>query len=474
MMICSFAGSNSRTVLFAPFVILIGFLLVCSIDLRAAIAQPSRVSSGRIPLWSIDAPVCILAVNRDDPGLELPAPHLSPTIPEILGPGTTELDLPGVGGQLNKTMVGANVTFSVLYADGANEGFNDPTLGTQRRAAFEFAAGIWADRLQGPGTITVVAEMTPRGGTATSAVLASAGPEQLWRDFTNAPLANIFYVEALVEVISGSDPDPGTAEIGVDFNSDVDNATVLGSCDWYYGTDATPTGCDIDFVTVTLHELAHGLGFVSSGRSNGQFGIGTPSFPIIYDLFLVDGAGTPLLNIGGPSKMTNPVFWAGTIGVWGHTNNFGGTGNAVIYAPSTFSGGSSISHLDESTYTGVWDLQTPFHDEPNHDPDRVMFGVLEDIGWSRPESRYALDAASGFEDGSSANPFNTASESATAVPPGGFVRFLPGTFSETLLIDSKPMLLESYGPAVVGEGAVGTLPAPVEPDSADRDRPGDQ
>ena len=448
---------------FAAFVILIGFLLSCLIELGTAIAQPSRVSSGRIPLWSTDAPVCILAVNRDDPGLELPAPHLSPTIPEILGPGQTELDLPGVGGQLNKMMVGANVTFSVLYADGVSEGFNDPTLGTQRRAAFEFALGVWSVRLQGPGTISVVAEMTPRGGTPTSAVLASAGAEQYWREFTNAPFATTFYPEALVEVISGSDPDLTTAEIGVDFNSDVDNGTVLGSCDWYYGTDATPTGCDIDFVTVTLHEVAHGLGFVSSGRSSGQFGIGNPSFPIIYDRFLVNGTGTPLLNIAGASKMTNPVFWAGAVGSWGHTNNFGGVGNAVIYAPSTFSGGSSISHLDESTYTGVWDLETPFHDEPTHDPDRVMFGVLEDIGWSRPESRYALDAASGFEDGSSANPFNTASESATAVPAGGSVRFLPGTFSETLLVDGKALLLESYGSAVIGEGTGGTPSAPVEP-----------
>ena len=444
-----------------------GVLLVGALH-HLSIAQPSRASSGRIPLWSTEHPVCILAVNRDDPDLELPEPYFSPPIQEVLGPGTTELDLPALDKRLNKAMVGANVTFSVLYADGASEGFNDPTLGTQRRAAFEFALGIWADRLQGPGTVTVTAEMTPRGGSPTSAVLASAGPVQVWREFTNAPFANTWYPEALVEVISGSDPDLGTEEIAVDFNSDVDNGTVLGSCDWYYGTDATPTGCDIDFVTVTIHEIAHGLGFVSTGRSNGQFGLGNPSFPIIYDLFLVNSEGTPLLNISGPSKMTNPVFWDGTVGVWGHTNNFGGVGNAVIYAPSTFSGGSSISHVDETTYTGVWDLQTPFHDEPNHDPDRVMFGILEDIGWSRPDSRYALDAAAGFEDGSSANPFDAVSDAATAVPSSGFVRLFPGTFSETILINTKPMLIDSYGPAVIGEGAETGPPSPVETEETRR------
>lgn len=439
-----------------------------SIHPGESVAQRARISSGRIPLWSTDDPVCILAVNRDDPALVLPSPHLSPTIPEVLGPDATELDLPTVGARLNKAMVGANVTFSVLYADGAGEGFNDPVLGAQRKAAFEFSLNIWAARLQGPATISVTAEMTARGGTPTSAVLASAGAEQFWREFTNAPHANTFYPEALVEVISGSDPDPGTAEIGVDFNSDVDNGTVLGSCDWYYGTDGSPTGCDIDFVTVTLHEIAHGLGFTSSGRSSGQFGIGVPSYPIIYDLFLVNGSGTRLLDIGGASKMTSPVFWDGTVGVWGHTNNFGGTGNAVIYAPSTFSSGSSISHLDEATYTGVWDLETPYHDVPNHEPDRVMFGVLEDVGWSRPESRYALDAAAGFEDGSSANPFNTASEAATAVPSGGSVRLLPGTFPETLILDTTPMVIESYGSAVIGEGAGTVALPPAEVDTTRR------
>jgi len=435
-------------------------------------AQPGILSSGRVPLWSTDAPVCILAVNREDPGLVIPSPHLSPTLSDILGPGATESRLPTIGAPLNKAAVGANVTFSVAYADGANEGFNDATLGTQRRAAFEFALGIWALRLQGPATISVVAEMTPRGGTANSAVLASAGAQQFWREFTNAPFAQTFYPEALVEVISGSDPDAGTAEIGVDFNSDVDNQTVLGSCDWYYGTDATPTGCDIDFTTVTIHEIAHGLGFTASFGSNGQFGIGTPRRPIVYDLFLVDGTGTPLIDIPGSSKVRNPVFWDGTIGAWGHTNNFGGLGNAVIYAPSTFSGGSSISHVDESTYTGDWDLQTPFHDDPNHDPDRVMFGILEDIGWSRPQSRYSLDAASGFEDGSSANPFNSVTESMNGVPSDGFVRLLPGTFSETVSFGSKPLLLESYGSAVIGDGvgssAAGFVAADTTSDAAER------
>ena len=45
------------------------------------------------------------------------------------------------------------VTFSGVQAatlvpnyslDGANEGFNDPTLGAQRKAAFEYALGLWS------------------------------------------------------------------------------------------------------------------------------------------------------------------------------------------------------------------------------------------------------------------------------------------------------------------------------------------
>jgi len=422
-----------------------------------AIAAPaiSQVVAQRAPmrprLWSTDDGVCVLTFNPTHAPLALPAPYTPPSIAEMYGEGVTEDDLfPGGPTPAN---VGANIIMGVAYGDGANEGFNHPTLGAARRAALSFAMGRWEANLQGPGNITINATMTPRGGSATSAVLASAAPANYWKDFPHVPVAGTWYPEALTEIISGTDPDTGTLDINLDFNSDVDNGTVLGSRDWYYGTDANP-GSDFDFVTVTIHELNHGLGFISSFNSAGQWGGGTPQ-PFIYDRFLVNGAGTRLISLAvSSSNVTgNNVFWNGLKARFAYNNFFGSPGNVPIFAPTPWNGGSSISHLDEATFTGVWDLQTPNYTNANHQPDSIVLGILQDIGYSLPKSRYVDDNASGFEEGSSGNPFNTVIEGVNAVPTGGHVRILPGTYPESMTITKAMFLHSCGGAATIGPGA---------------------
>lgn len=412
-------------------------------------AQPApQVVAVKTQLWAQDQSVCILVYNPGHEPLQLPTPYTPPSISEMFGQGVTEEDLIAN----HAAAVGNNVTFSVAYGDDPNEGFNDSVLGSARRTAFQFAAGIWAAHLQGPASISIGATMTPRGGSATSAILASAAPAQFWRNFTHAPRSNTFYPEALTEIISGSDPDTNTLDINVDFNSDVDTIEVLGSRDWYYGTDASP-GTDFDFVTVTIHELCHGLGFLSSFDSAGQFGLGSSGDPDIFDRFLVNGVGMVLLNLPtSPSNVTgNSVFWNGLRGRFAYNNDFGSPDNVPIFAPTPWKNGSSLSHLDESTFTGPWDLETPNYNEANHDPDTIVMGILQDIGYSLPMSRYVDRNASGFEDGSSANPFNTMLEGINSVPVGGHLRILLGTYPGALTIDKNMTLHSSGGTAILGQ-----------------------
>jgi hypothetical protein len=75
-------------------------------------------------------------------------------------------------------------------------------------------------------------------------------------------------------------------------------------------------------------------------------------------------------------------------------------------------------------------------------------GILQDIGHSLPQSRYVDLSHGAFEDGSSANPFNTVIEAVLFVPDHGHVRILPGTYSEVMIID-KPLTLHSSGGTVV-------------------------
>lgn len=441
-------------------------MLVLVMGSPMVVAEPRPPATSVVPqLWAPDQPVDILVYNPHQAPLPLPEPYTPPTIPDLYGPGVTEEDLTSPtrdwGSLAPRTVrVGPNVSFAITYADDANEGFNDATLGNDRMTAFEYAVNRWAARLQGPASISIQATMTPLSGTVTQTVLASCGPGQFHENFGNAPTGNTYYPEALVEIISGSDPDSNTFDINVDYNSDVDGV-VLGGVDWYYGTDGTP-GTDIDFVTVTIHELCHGLGFVDSFQADGTYGLGDAGHPVIFDRFLVGANGAPLFLIApSPSNVIgNNVFWQGLRGRFAFNEGFGGVGNVPMYAPTPFEDGSSIAHLDEATFTGDWELQTPFNSGPVHSPDPIVMGILQDIGHSLPQSRYVDHNASGFQDGSSANPYDTVTEAVMAVPSDGFVRILPGTYAESMTIIRAMELHSSGGTAVIGPAAAASSQEP--------------
>jgi hypothetical protein len=431
---------HSHTLSKIPLGVLIAILLLTA----SAFAQPDRFDAFRVQLWNPNHPVDILTYNPNHEKMKLPEPMDIPTLSEFHGPGFTETSL------TKDILVGNNITISIDYQDGAGEGFYDATLGSSRRSAFSAAMAIWASLLQGPATITIAAHMTPRGGSPGSATLASSGPVNYWKDFANAPLTDTWYPAALVEIISGSDPDAAEAEIAVDFNSDVDDTIVLGDRDWYYGTDANP-GSDIDFMMVTLHEMCHGFGMISSFDSSGHWGGGTP-YPFIFDRFLVDSSGTKLITkpVSRYNVRGNNVFWTGTIAKWAYTNDFGGSFKLPIYAPSSWDRGSSMSHIDEATFSEtIWELITPEYDGDImciHDPDLICLGIFQDIGHSLSKSRYVDLGASGFEDGSSGNPFNTLSEGIANVPTSGngHLRLFPDSYSGAMIL-TQAMIVHSCG-----------------------------
>jgi PA domain-containing protein/flagellar hook capping protein FlgD len=188
-------------------------------------------------------------------------------------------------------------TITIINLDGAGEGFNDPTprapvggnpgvtLGAQRLNVFQHAASIWGGLLTSSVVITVEANFDPQFCTPTSAVLGAAGPNTVEMDFTGAGYSATWYVAAEANALSGSDLDGANNDIGIVFNSDVDNPTCLGSRSWYYGYDGLE-GTDIELVPVVLHEMGHGLGFLTLvDDSNGAEFLGSPD---IYERFMLD------------------------------------------------------------------------------------------------------------------------------------------------------------------------------------------
>ncbi|NQD35953.1 peptidase [Permianibacter sp. IMCC34836] len=195
--------------------------------------------------------------------------------------------------------IAANAAATIVIVNGnaPGVGFNDATpvapvggnvgttLGQQRLIAFQEAANIWGATLNSNVTISVLATMEPLTCTSSSAVLGSAGPLSVWRDFAGVPMPAHWYHGAIADKLFGADLDPGQPDIRARFNSNLGQPNCLAGSPFYLGLD-TNHGTAIDLVTVLLHEFGHGLGF--SNVTNGSTGAQLAGFPSMWDPFLYD------------------------------------------------------------------------------------------------------------------------------------------------------------------------------------------
>ncbi len=287
-------------------------------------------------------------------------------------------------------------------------GFSAPA-----RAAFQAAVNIWQTHIHSSVPIDVVADwsnLTRQYGDPY--ILGAAGPTSFVENFPNAPQPNVAYPVALANAIADSDQLPSNvcnsdpsfqdasgAEITASFNS-------APEAPWYFGTGTFPAGA-VDFESVVLHELGHGLGFVgtfdgldpSTGNDAGKgyFGLTSDgSNPTVFDTLTSDGSGTPLTSYANGSLALGNVLRGGANGArWngptGVANN-GGTrpllfspGPSSPYPDQSWEEGSSFSHLDEDTYPASSGdaLMTPalHSDEIEHTVDPIVLGMFQDMGW---------------------------------------------------------------------------------------------
>lgn len=237
------------------------------------------------------------------------------------------------------------------------------------QAAFQAAVNIWASQLTSTVPITVDAHWTPLGTN----ILGEAGYTYSVRNTAT----NAYYPAPLAAALAGRNLRPGTAMIDANFSS---------SASWYYGTDgATPRG-KIDFESVVLHELGHGLGFAGSGDYSG--GTGSISSPaLIFDNYVVDAAGLSALSGYANNSLALGVLFRSGALYWGGANGVAGGGaRPKLFAPATWQDGSSYSHLDEATYPAgnPNSLMTPSigSAESIHDPGPIVRGMFQDMGWT--------------------------------------------------------------------------------------------
>lgn len=249
----------------------------------------------------------------------------------------------------------------------------------QAKTALIHATRLWGNLIFSPVAIKIDACWSE---SSSANNLASASISRV-RNSVGIPFQNTWYANALTDAYSGVDNYPDLAEMTIWFNSALN--------DWYFGTDMNPTTLQYDFVSVAMHEIGHGLGISDSfwfDDNKGSWGISSNVDTVNYDNFIRNAYDQSLTDT---NLFPNPSF---ELGLELTSNNLGFDGprvraansgsSAAVYAPYSFSGGSSIAHLDEDTFNFTENaMMTPSfsYGEVAHDPGPVGLAVLRDLGW---------------------------------------------------------------------------------------------
>ncbi|MAD43820.1 MAG: hypothetical protein CMI02_12310 [Oceanospirillaceae bacterium] len=301
----------------------------------------------------------------------------------------------------------AHATITIVNADGAGEGLNDTTvvspvggntattIGDQRLNVFNRAAAILNATFDITQPVRVSANFDPLACNSSSATLGSAGPAQYHFLYDSGTSSYTVYPDALGNQLSNTDLDAGTVDINANFNSELGKTGCLDGYGWYLGYDA-PTGTLNSLLSVVLHEIMHGMGFLSLLQSNGVTGATYNSDPVYdpYTQLLYDGTQGALLTALNDTQRAAAILNDGNL-LWdgaqtnaqlsGFSAGVSG-GRMQMYAPASYENGSSVSHFDTDATPN--ELMEPQYTEFLNTAGLAQY-VLADIGWTLNTSNSA-------------------------------------------------------------------------------------
>ena len=236
---------------------------------------------------------------------------------------------------------------------------------------FQAAVDVWSANFSSAVPITIDASW---GRVASSTVLGSARPGNYYSGFDGAPDQSLWYPSALANALAGKDLDPENPEMVIEVNS---------VAIWNTRNDGAPRTNEYDLESVFLHEMAHGLGFLSTDSYDPYFGYGTIEQPTPFDAYAqlpdkrrLSDLSSPSLELG--KALTSTLFWSGESGTAANDGK-----PIVLYTPYHYEDGSSVSHIDENIYTnlGSNSIMTPNLEagEIYREPGSLLLAMLEDL-----------------------------------------------------------------------------------------------
>lgn len=287
-------------------------------------------------------------------------------------------------------------TVTIVNLDDPGEGLNDTTpvapvggnpattLGAQRLYALQYAANLWGAALVSDVEILVETTFELLSCTASSGTLGQAGPKSVHADFAGAPLPNVYYPQALANSLAGLDVST-QADIHAHFNDSIGTPSCLASLTFYLGVDAAPPIGKVDLVTIALHEIGHGLGFLSYVNLTTGAKLGGKDDAYMRHLenhntgklypIMTDGERVTASTAGPALHWTgaNVVAASGVL-----SSGVGAGGHVEMYAPGTQVAGSSVSHFSDTLSPN--ELMEPAYTQPTHDLT-LSLALFSDLGW---------------------------------------------------------------------------------------------
>jgi len=249
-------------------------------------------------------------------------------------------------------------------------------LNATQKPPTEYALAIWSDNLAGTVPVRINVDSKDLGNTG---IIGQSWRMTMAQNTGQVPTSptDTWYPGALWNQLVGYSALSGY-NIKLEMNSQFS---------FYYGTSGNPSYSQIDWITTMLHEVNHGLGFFPICQSNGSYSANsaTPN-PGIFDRQLFQGIDGPCLvdlsQADRAALVKSNNLYAGAP----DSHLLAAHGSRVkMYAPTSYSSGSSCSHWDSyQTFTTFMKYYIDWGWKWHTVTTREM-GIFLDMGWTIPD-----------------------------------------------------------------------------------------